>query len=377
MSETPPSAPEVHETAAQPADDVRDFNRQLHQLTPRTPVTWGVFVVNLVVFAAMVMAGVDPIDPSVDELLAWGADYGVRTTNGEWWRLFTSMFIHIGVLHLALNLWVLLQIGRFVERLVGSVGLCIVYVLSGLCGSLASVLWNPMVVSAGASGAVFGLFGVLLGFLLRRRNAIPLAALRRLLRSALYFVGYNLLFGFAVQFVNNAAHLGGLMGGFALGYLIALPITPEGCSRRNRAARNVALGGLCILVGVAALTPRTADLNAETDHAWQTFDRVRETYNALVARNEAGELSDSDFGQRIEEQIVPPLRDIQLHFAQLGRLPAEHRPFARKVQQLIEAHLDFYTSIARGAPTRDERLLDQAVQADERMQALFRELSSN
>jgi rhomboid protease GluP len=111
----------------------------------------------------------------VGSLIAWGANYGPDTiTNGQWWRLLTSMFLHIGIVHLAFNMIVLLQIGPFVERLVGNVGFLIVYFVSGFAGNVTSLVWNPYTVSAGASGAIFGLYGLLLGFLLMsRRDSIP------------------------------------------------------------------------------------------------------------------------------------------------------------------------------------------------------------
>src|SRR6202011_2677222 len=111
-------------------------------------------------FVAMVATGVHWLSPTTADLIKWGADYGPRTTAGEWWRLGSSMFLHLGIIHIAFNMVVLWDIGRFTERLLGNAGFLIVYVLSGLFGSLASVLINPHIPSAGASGAVFGLYGV-------------------------------------------------------------------------------------------------------------------------------------------------------------------------------------------------------------------------
>lgn len=374
MSE--PSAPEDSSsaTAVSDRDDVAEFNHRLRGLTPRTPVTWAFLAANLAVFTVMVASGVSPIDPGSDALLAWGADYGVRTTNGEWWRLFTSMFVHIGVLHLGMNMWVLSIIGRFLERIVGSIGLLVVYILSGLFGSLASLLWDPFVVSAGASGAVFGLYGALLGFLIRRRHAIPPVALRQLQHSAMYFVAYNLVLGFSILHVDNAAHLGGLFGGLALGCLVAQPISPQGLARRTLAARNAAVVGGLIVIGIAAFVPRVGDLTAEIEEAWRIFNQSNNSYTQLVADNEAGRLSDADFGREIENRILPSLHHIHLRFAGLSRLPTEQRALASKVRQLILAHIDFYALIARAAPTRDATLFDQADQAQQRTKELFREV---
>ena len=100
----------------------------------------------------------------VATVLEWGANFGPKTMDGQWWRLFTSMFLHFGIIHIGFNMWVLWNVGRLVERLVGNFGFALLYVVSGLLGSVASLAWNPTTISAGASGAVFGVVGALIGF---------------------------------------------------------------------------------------------------------------------------------------------------------------------------------------------------------------------
>jgi len=123
---------------------------------PRVFVTWVLIAINLAVFVLMVIRGVGLMDPSIDSLLKWGADFGPLTTHGQWWRMLTSTFVHVGILHIAMNMYILLVSGPFVERLYGNVGFAVLYLLSGLGGSLVSLAWHPMLVSAGASGAIFG-----------------------------------------------------------------------------------------------------------------------------------------------------------------------------------------------------------------------------
>ena len=94
--------------------------------------------------------------------------------------MLTCAFLHFGIIHLAFNMWVLWQLGDLVERLVGNIGFLVLYIISGVGGSLASLLWNPMVISAGASGAVFGVGGALMGFILLRRDTIPAEVLKHL-----------------------------------------------------------------------------------------------------------------------------------------------------------------------------------------------------
>jgi rhomboid protease GluP len=190
---------------------------------PKIAVTPILLGLNVAIFGLMLVGGVHPMTPEIDSLVRWGANYGPKTTNGEWWRMFTAMFLHIGVLHLLFNMLALWTVGGFMERVLGASGFIVLYLLSGLLGSVTSVAWNPFVVSAGASGAIFGLFGGLLGFLVRHRDAMSHPFLAALRTNTLAFLGYNLLFGFIQEGIDMAAHLGGLAGGFLCGLVLAQP----------------------------------------------------------------------------------------------------------------------------------------------------------
>src|SRR5207248_9231227 len=121
---------------------------------------------------------------------------------------FTAMFPHIGFFHLLMNMYCLWIVGPLVERLLGRTGYLLTSILAGLAGSLASIWHNPDVVSAGASGAIFGLFGALLGFILPRRDSLPLQAMRGIIRYVLVFVGINVFLGLSTPHIDMAAHIG-------------------------------------------------------------------------------------------------------------------------------------------------------------------------
>jgi rhomboid protease GluP len=106
------------------------------------------------------------------------------------------------------------QAGRFIERLFGSTGFLLVYIISGIAGALVSVAWHPYVIGAGASGAIFGLYGALLGYLAMRRDSIPDEVLSPLIKGALVFIGYNFVFGVLNTGTDVADHVGGLAAGF-------------------------------------------------------------------------------------------------------------------------------------------------------------------
>ena len=159
-----------------------------------TPVLLGL---NVAIFGLMLAWGLHPMQPAMDDLIRWGANYGPKTTQGEWWRMFTCMFLHIGLLHLLFNMVALWNVGSFMGQLLGSMGFLVLYVVAGLLGSVASVAWNPFVISAGASGAIFGPdWGLtcLSGAASRRQQQHAfLAALRT---NTLAFLGFNLIYGF-------------------------------------------------------------------------------------------------------------------------------------------------------------------------------------
>jgi rhomboid protease GluP len=143
--------------------------------------------------------------------------------DGQSWRLLTSVFLHGGIIHLGVNLWVLSRIGPLVERLYGNVGFTLLYLAAGLGGALASAWWHPLVVSVGASGAIFGLIGGLGAFLISHRSAIPAPVVAGVRGGVIAFVVYNTLFGLAIPGIDNAAHLGGLASGFVAGLLLQRP----------------------------------------------------------------------------------------------------------------------------------------------------------
>lgn len=172
---------------------------------------------NLLVFILMLFAGVDIISPNGKELFKWGANLRPATAGGEWWRLFTSMFVHSGIIHLFSNISGLVLAGIFIEPIFGRKKYFIIYIISGLFGSLASIIWHEASISVGASGAIFGLYGSILGLLIT--NAILKTGKKYILSMIGLFVGINLLWGLTGG-IDNAAHIGGLVSGAITGLII-------------------------------------------------------------------------------------------------------------------------------------------------------------
>ncbi len=184
-------------------------------------VTQAIFGINVAVFVAMALAGVSPMEPTSLQLVQWGANFGPYTVAGEWWRLLTCVFVHIGIIHIALNMWCLWSLGRIAEAVYDHWTFGAVYLITGVSASVASLVWSLGRVSAGASGAIFGIAGALIASFYLGEFSMPKAAVSGLLRSVLTFAGYNLVIGAMLGITDNAAHVGGLVSGLILGALIA------------------------------------------------------------------------------------------------------------------------------------------------------------
>lgn len=195
--------------------------------TSKPLLTYGIMIANIAVFILMVVSGVSIFEPTALEIYDWGGNIAVAVSeDGEWWRLFTCMFVHIGIIHIAFNMYALLIIGTYLEPLLGKMRFAMAYVLTGVAASLVSNWWhadNPTV-SAGASGAIFGMYGVFLALL--TTNLIPKEIRTQMLQSIGVFVAYNLLYGMKSG-VDNSAHVGGLVSGFALGYVFYAMLKKE------------------------------------------------------------------------------------------------------------------------------------------------------
>ncbi len=205
-------------------DELKDF---LEFLKPKdgyfiTPI---LIYINLAVYITMVFAGLGFISFKAQDLLNWGANFGPSTVNGQWWRLLTNTFLHGGLMHVLANMYGLLFVGIFLEPLLGRTRYLLFYLLTGILASCASLWWHDATVSVGASGAIFGLYGIFLALLLTKVFAPEFA--KSFLMSTLLFVGFNLLMGFTGG-IDNAAHIGGLTSGFIIGLIVRLTLkAPE------------------------------------------------------------------------------------------------------------------------------------------------------
>lgn len=211
---------------------------------------------NVACFIAMVCSSSAKslLIPSSLTLLNWGASSASETlVSSQYWRLLTCCFVHAGILHLAINMYVLRDIGREVENAYGSVRFSFVYLTSAVGGALTSIFSNPLLVSAGASGAIFGSFGAMLAIVWKRPESFPKGYLILHGKIVLFLILYSVIFSFIDKNTDNAAHFGGFIIGFLAG-LCALPPSKEKARGAMLYAGATTL--VLLLLGLTALAHR-------------------------------------------------------------------------------------------------------------------------
>jgi rhomboid protease GluP len=338
--------------------DLNTFRRDLMAATPRVVVTPLLLAACILVFVVMVMSGVDPFLPSAQQLLSWGANDGARVVlRHEAWRLPASVFIHGGLIHLAVNMWCLFNIGPLVERLFGNVATAVLYLAAGVGGAIASMATLPVRVSVGASGAIFGLLGALLAFLLINRRSVPATVLSPLRSSALSFVVFNTLFAAAVPNIDQWAHMGGLVTGF-LGGLVLIRPWPVIRSRwltLRRLTLGLALVGAVLGAGFAAVRwrertlPPLARLDDFTNQAAPAIDEFNAVSQALP---QVAELEARSKSAATRQDLSRTLRKLQARAAanrdRLGRIVTPDPSLQSICQALIAGQTAQIATLSAG-----------------------------
>lgn len=278
---------------------------------------------NVMVFIAMMIAMVQASGPSMDFtgplLVHFGANYGPFTLSGDWWRLLTYMFLHGGLMHIAFNMWCLWDLGALCESLYGRWTFGVVYVLTGFAGGLASVGWNPGVLSVGASGAIFGLAGALIASFYLGEFSLPSIAIRGTLRSLLFFVGFNVVFGTLSPGIDNACHAGGLVSGLILGALIAR-IAPQHDAPLRRAG----------VLAVVALAVVGSALGVE--HWRGAPMRMGRAFQALSENQPDRAIAQLQAIIRQQPNLVQAHYALAQAFFRLERLPQAEAEFKRVLE---------------------------------------------
>ncbi|HEV7715790.1 MAG TPA: rhomboid family intramembrane serine protease [Steroidobacteraceae bacterium] len=349
--------------------DAIQFEERLLRRNPHAPVTLAILAINVLLFLLMQFAGAGLVTANPPVYILWGSNFGPFTADGEWWRLITNTFLHFGIVHLLFNMWAIAATGPLVERLYGSVSYALAYVIAAVAGSLASIAVHPHLNSAGASGAIFGIYGLLLAALLRGGRSIPGGVVRALRTSVLVFTLYSLATGFISAGVDNSAHVGGLVAGFLLGLVFAHGDIAEREPPLTTAIAAAVVAGAMLFAGIAFIVPNTANRLKGTAAFWnaQHWISTRELaasrkQSELWQQVHAKKLDDNAFANAIESSVLPVWREAD---RRVGRvvLPSGS-PLEAQLEYLrafIGSRRNAYELCIAGARAHDPATLDRCV----------------
>jgi membrane associated rhomboid family serine protease len=320
----------------------------LQVLWARRPTyTYVFFGFNILIFVLMAFAG-----GSMNErtLLAFGVKANYEIARGQWWRFVTPIFIHIGLLHIFFNSYALWIVGPQVEKLYGSARFVMIYVLTGIAGVYGSYRYHPGSISAGASGAIFGLFGALLVFGVRYRNSIPPFFKRAVGTGVLPVIIINLIIGFTLQgVVDNSAHLSGLLAGAALACIV--PFQKPGAETHR--LFEVIQAALLLLIAVSFYQvaahydgPRLSFRNlggfAQILSTESTAEKFKDAINAA---QEAFQTSAEDLEHERLDHLDSSKKSIEKSIDQLQRLPSLAPTPDKLAKDLLRLMTDQYSLI--------------------------------
>jgi membrane associated rhomboid family serine protease len=337
----------LHEIAHRRADELRerphsdDLSRALDEVAARLQssarpllrerrlplVTIGLIIVNVALWIPSTKLSMHPAGA---DLIRWGALFRPAVHAGEWWRMWSAMFLHGDVTHIGLNMYALYILGQFCEDVFGPLRYFVTYVAGGLVGALGSIFATAQVgLSVGASGAIMGLLGALIVVLLLRRGTWPEAWRRTLLWNLVFLGALQIYIGFQLPMIDNAAHVGGMIGGGAM----ALVVAPGGLVGRGLAARVIlvalaltTLGGFSWAAAEVARTPLDVTLRKMPTRT-MTLDGVDYTVPDYFERDDH------------EHQLVDPYLDLAFspgHPTQTD--DARLRPYIERIEKSARRH---------------------------------------
>jgi rhomboid protease GluP len=330
-------------------------------------MTYALIAANLAMFAVEIAAGASPINPTPQQILDVGGSYPPLTLGGEWWRLGSAMFLHFGILHIALNMVCLYQ-ARIVEQLFGRVGFVAIYLLAGLGGGVATLLVSKTnAVSAGASGAVFGVYGAFGAFLVLRRSQIDASAWQRTARSVGRFLLLNLIVGLGVARVSLSAHVGGLLVGFGVG----AALLAGAHAARDRVLRAILLTGLGVaLTAVAVLTLHAALDLAPVLRRFEAVERTSVTrWNEENQAAKHKTIGVAELVERLEREVIVPYRRARNEILATADVPDRLHSLIAGLDDLSAARLaawEQFVAALREPDAEKKRALLEAYHARER-----------
>lgn len=302
--------------------------------------------INVLVWGLTVANGAGAVKASAEMLLYWGGNAASEVQGGDWWRLLTATFLHSGAMHLAMNMAGLVGAGITVERIYGHRLFLLIYLGSGLVGSALSLHFSAQqAVSVGASGAVFGVTGALLVGIFQHRRKLPRAFGAQTLGGVGFFIVYSLVQGFAQQGIDNGAHVGGLLGGCLLAFLLPERFAMEHFLRtfRTRAAAGLAVvaaatAGLALTAPPAQLEQRRLfESRPILERAVSGFDAAIKELQVEHEKVQAGVLTERESDERSRTVHAPVFRRLLADLDRIYLAPSDPRGPMIKETRLMTA----------------------------------------
>jgi membrane associated rhomboid family serine protease len=363
--------------ARQEAAKERRFFKAL--FTRSSPFTFFIIGLNVGIFALEWLAGgMSAMSADTATIIAFGAKVNdLIDYQHQYWRFITANFIHIGFLHVLLNNYALYIIGQEIERIYGSARFVILYLVTGVIGVLASYSYSDSI-SAGASSSIFGLFGVMATFAFWYRKEIPELLGKEIRRRVLPVIAINLVFGFSVQIVDNAAHVGGLLSGVALALVIPYKRPQERATPPIWRALQVAL----LLITAASFVmafinyngprPSLANLSRSSGgQAVEYFERMRDAQAAFITGyNLVLQRFEGDSNDSAVRSAVKGLEDNIKALNEFPSVNAEADGFRRQLGGLLDEQKSILTADSQG-PGERERLMARHAALNEKAEEFF------
>jgi len=320
--------------------EIEPFRETLRARTRIAPVTPLIVVANLAVVAGMIFHPQLMNDP--DPMISWGANFGPRTANGEWWRLITTLFVHVSVLDLMVCLLAFVPLGLILERIVGPAAFAAVYLTAGLFSSLFMLSAFPVAVSAGAAGAVAGVYAFMLAVLLwgisqRPRLVLPLITIKLLAICGGLFVAYSWLTGAAAVVVV----------GFASGLFAGLTVSRGVNTRRTPAIRMAATVATMACVAIVTAVPLKGitDARREIEIVLETETQTAQAFKAALQDFTDGRMTDKALAVVIDRVILPELDYVSGRLAKVDRnmVPREQAPMITAAEEYLTLRNESWT----------------------------------
>jgi rhomboid protease GluP len=317
--------------------------------------------INFLIFILMCLSGVSFTFPDGESLLKWGANFRPLVMNGEPWRMFTSMFLHFGILHIASNMYALYSIGRILEPFIGKWRFLALYLMAGLGGSAVSLWWRDGGVGAGASGAIFGTFGIFAALL--TTDLIDKSIRGRLLRSIGGAIGLNLVIGMSPG-IDNSAHIGGLITGAIGGYLCYFDLKAWYYNHIKKYTGLIITGIITVIIIVffwMIIPPTPYASPAETTVKWEKWTKeftaeekdANDFYNSITPTTPA---------HLIQEKVVMPWKHCLALTDSLLQLSLNEREqhVAEELQTYSQIRMEAGQALFRAAIDHRTDLKDSA-----------------